>query len=499
MNLHLIVPEVLVLLGGLLAVTVSLVAPPARRAGLVPWVAGLALAAALVALLVGRPDGEALAGSHLSDAFSRFVRGLALAGGVLLVLLSSSYTRRLDRGHGEFYGLLLFALLGVMLVSAVTDLMGLFVSLELVTITSYVLAAFKRNDARSAEAGLKYLVVGAVSSAFLLFGCALVYGAAGTVEFATLSSHVAGKGFSPLLALGAGLVFCGLFFKAAAVPFQVWAPDVYQGAPAPVTAFLSSLSKSAGFVLLLRLVSILVVPAAGTPSGDAWIGFFGVVAALTLLYGNLGAMPQRDVKRLLAYSSIGHAGYMLLGVTVVVAAKSTALRIDGAAAVLVYLAAYYVTTLTAFAVVVAVSGQGRGHDAASAYAGLHRRSPLLAFAMLLALLSLAGVPPMAGLIGKFLVFFSLVGAAEARPGLYALGVVGALGVVLSLYYYLLLIREMYAKEPAADGPQGPLVVPLGARIAVFLGIFGLLALGIWWAGAFDAARAAATSLFAARS
>lgn len=498
MNLHLILPEILVLAGGLLAVTVSLVAPPARRPGLVPWVAGLALAAALAAVVVGRPDGVALAGSHLSDGFSRFVRGLACAGGLMLVLVSAPYTRRLDRGHGEFYGLLLFALLGVMLVSAVTDLMGLFVSLELVTITSYVLAAFKRTDARSAEAGLKYLVVGAVSSAFLLFGCALVFGATGSVTFSTIATHVAGKGFAPLLALGTGLVFCGLFFKAAAVPFQVWAPDVYQGAPSPVTAFLSSLSKSAGFVLLLRVVSVLVVPAAGTPGGDAWIAFFGAVAALTLLYGNLGAMPQRDVKRLLAYSSIGHAGYMLLGVTVVIAARTTALRIDGAAAVLVYLVAYYLTTLTAFAVVVALSAQGRGHDSASVYAGLHRRSPLLAFAMLLALLSLAGVPPMAGLIGKFLVFFALIGAAEARPGLYALGIVGSLGVVLSLYYYLLLIRDMYAKEPAADGPQGPLVVPFATKVAVFAGIFALIGLGVYWAGAFDAARAAATALFAAR-
>jgi NADH-quinone oxidoreductase subunit N len=497
MNLHLLLPEIFVVLGGLLAVTVDLTFHAARRGRLVPWVAALGLAAALVAVVVGRPDGTALAGGHLSDAFSRFVRGLACAGGLVLVALSSSYTRRMDRGHGEFYGLLMFALLGVMLVSAVTDLMGLFVSLELITISSYVLAAFKRTDVRSTEAGLKYLVVGAVSSAFLLFGAALVFGATGSVTFATIAAHVAGKGFAPLLALGAGLVFMGLFFKCAAVPFQVWAPDVYQGAPSPVTAFLSSLSKSAGFVLLLRVTSFLVVPAVGTASGDAWVSFFGVVAALTLLYGNLGAMAQRDVKRLFAYSSIGHAGYMLMGVTVVVAA-SPSIRVDGAAAVLVYLVAYYVTTLTAFAVVVAVSAQGRGHDTSTAYAGLGRRSPFLAFAMLLALLSLAGVPPMAGLIGKFLVFYTVVAASEARHGLVALGVVGALGVVLSLYYYLLLIREMYAKPPAADGPSGPLAVPAGVRVAVVVGIVALLGLGIFWGQAYDLAHEAAAALFVAR-
>lgn len=497
LHLHRLLPEFAVLAGGLLSVTAGLVGAPSRRPTRVPVVAGLSLAVALALVVLGRPEGPALVGSHLSDAFSRFVRALACGGGLLLVLSSSAYTRRMDRAHGEFYGLLLFALLGVMLVSAVTDLMGLFVALELVTITSYVLAAFKRTDLRSAEAGLKYLVVGAVSSAFLLFGCALVYGASGTVELATIATHVAGKGFSPLLSLGVGLLLCGLFFKAAAVPFQVWAPDVYQGAPSPVTAFLSSLSKSAGFVLLLRVAAHVLVPAAGTAAGDAWVTFLGVVAGLTLLYGNLGAIPQRDVKRLLAYSSIGHAGYLMIGVTVVVGAASTPGRVEGAAAVLVYLAAYYLTTILAFAVVIAVSAQGRGHDAGAVYAGLARRSPLLAFAMLLALLSLAGVPPLAGLVGKFLVFLATVGAASARPGLYALGAIGALGVVLSLYYYLLLIREMYAKAPAADGPAGPIAVPAGLRAVIAVGIAGLLGLGVWWAALYDAAAAAATSLFAA--
>jgi NADH-quinone oxidoreductase subunit N len=380
--------------------------------------------------------------------------------------------------------------------------MGLFVCLELVTISSYVLAAFKRSDVASTEAGLKYLVVGAVSSAFLLFGSALVYGASGSVDFVTLSAHVVGKGFSPLLALGTGLVLVGLFFKISAVPFHVWAPDVYQGAPSPVTAFLSSLSKSAGFVLLLRVVATLVTPATEAATRDAWLAFFGVAAGLTLLYGNLGAIPQRDVKRLLAYSSIGHAGYMLLGVAAIAAASDDAagrrLREDGAASVLVYLFAYYVTTTTAFAVVAAVSRLGRGHDAGLTYAGLHRRAPLLAFGMLLALLSLAGVPPLAGLIGKFLVFFALVKASEHHPGLLALGFIGAAGVVLSLYYYLLLIREMYIKEPV-EGPSAPrLAIPAGTRLAVAIGVVALVGVGVFWAPVYDAAQRASHALFNAR-
>lgn len=502
LDLHLLAPEILVLATALACVTVDLLVAPARRVRLVPLTAGIGLCATLLVLLLDRREGPAVYGHFVVDAFARFTRTIAVAGGVLLTLVAAPYTRRMDRGHGEFYALLLFALTGVMLVAGVADFMSLFVSLELVTISSYVLAAFKRQDPRSTEAGLKYLVVGAVSSAFLLFGIALVYGAVGAVDFPAVAAHVAGKGAGALLTLGAVLVFMGLFFKTSAVPMQVWAPDVYEGAPSPVTGFLSSLSKSAGFVLLLRTVQVLVVPASGAggvgvPAGP-WGTFLGIVAGLTLLYGNLGAIAQKDVKRLLAYSSIGHAGYMLMGITVVAAAATPALRQEGAAAVLVYLLAYYVTTLTAFAVVSAVSAEGRGHDTATAYAGISRRSPLLAFAMLLALLSLAGVPPLAGLIGKFLVFYSVVDGAKTSPGLTILGVVGALSVVFSLYFYLLLIRAMYATPPVEGDAARPLHPRPAHRLAAWAGIVALIGLGIFWGPVLDAANSAAAALFAAR-
>jgi NADH-quinone oxidoreductase subunit N len=475
LNLRLLLPEILVTAGALLAVTVDLLSGDRRRPSLVPAVAGAGLLAALLVLVFASPAGREVAvmGRFVSDGFSVFARALAAGGGLLLVMLASAYTRRMDRGHGEFYGILLLAICGV--------------------ISSYVLAAFRRNDATSTEAGLKYLVVGAVSSAVLLFGIALVYGASGTVDFGPLSAHVASKGFTPLLSLGVALVFGGLFFKAAAVPFQVWAPDVYQGAPAPVTAFLSSLSKSAGFVLLLRVVQVLIVPAAGGPDAGLWIGFLAVIAVATLLYGNLGAIPQRNVKRLLAYSSIGHAGYMLMGIAAIAAATTPALRVDAAAAVLVYLLAYYLTTVTAFAVVTLVSGDGRGHEAPDAYAGLARRSPFLAFAMLLALLSLAGVPPLAGLIGKFLVFFAVVKAADISPSLYVAALAGAVGVVISLYYYLLLIREMYVKEAPVGLPRTS--TTLAARFVLGVGVASLVGLGVFWRPAYDAAMHAAQALF----
>jgi NADH-quinone oxidoreductase subunit N len=490
LDLHLLLPEAVLLAAALVVVTVDLLRPEARRATLAPAVSAAGIAAALAVLLLDRREGFALLGAFQADAFSRFARGIALAGGLLVVAISSGYTRRMDRGHGEFYALLLFALLGVLLVAGVTDFVSLFVSVELVTVLSYVLVAFKRNDPRSAEAGLKYLIVGAVSSAVLLFGIALVYGAVGSLSFSAASSHVAAGGSSSLLALGTVLVLGGLFFKAAAVPFQVWAPDVYQGAPTPVTAFLSSLSKSAGFVLLLRLVQVLVVPAAAAGDGASWAGFLSVVAIATLLFGNLGAIAQRDAKRLLAYSSIGHAGYLLMGVAAVAAAPSPALAREGAAAVLFYLLAYYVTVLTGFAVIAAVSATTKGHDVAGSYAGLARRSPFLAFAMLLTLLSLAGVPPLAGLVGKFLVF-----RAAVDRGLFALALVGAASVVISLYYYLLFAKQMYVRR----GPDEarPIAVPATTRAVLWVGMAAMLGIGISWNAAHEAAAEAAKALFGA--
>jgi NADH-quinone oxidoreductase subunit N len=490
LDLHLLLPEAIVTATALLVVTIDLLDPRARRATLAPAVSAVGLAVALAVLVLDGRTGEALLGAFRVDAFSRFARALALGGGLLVLGIAAGWTRRMDRGHGEFYALLLFALLGAMLVAGVTDFVSLFVAVELVTVLSYVLAAFKRNDPRSAEAGLKYLVVGAVSSAILLFGIALVYGAVGSLSFSAASDHVASGGWSTLLALGTALVLGGLFFKASAVPFQVWTPDVYQGAPTPVTAFLSSVSKSAGFVLLLRLVQVLVVPAAAAGEGASWAAFLTIVAIATLLFGNLGAIPQRDAKRLLAYSSIGHAGYLMMGVAAVAAAPTPALARDGATAVLFYLLAYYVTVLTGFAVIATVSATTKGHDVPGSYAGLARRSPFLGFAMLLTLLSLAGVPPLAGLVGKFLVFKAVV-----DRGLTVLALVGAASVVISLYYYLLFAKQMYVRRGSPEDEARPIPVPRTTRAVLWAGMAAMLGVGIYWNAAHEAAADAARALF----
>ncbi len=233
----------------------------------------------------------------------------------------------MDRGHGEFYGLLLFALLGVMLVSGVSDLLSLFVCLELVTISSYVLAAFQRTDLKSTEAGLKYLVIGAISSAILLMGIALTYGAVGDVSFDAVAAVLSGaEPPSLLLIAGLVLVVVGILFKVGAVPFHVWIPDVYEGAPSPVTAFLSTASKAAGVLLLLRLAQSVFIPWAKSPwaatnHGLLWVWIFGVIAAVTLIFGLFGALPQRGMKRFFGYSSIGHAGYLLMGIAAVAAGR----------------------------------------------------------------------------------------------------------------------------------------------------------------------------------
>ncbi|MHC5012403.1 MAG: NADH-quinone oxidoreductase subunit N, partial [Planctomycetota bacterium] len=490
-------------LGVILAETLL---PAERRSRATAFTAAFGLAVAFVWLVIGRETGTAMllredpaeATSAVltgwrSDPFSLFVRGLAAFGGLLTVLLSVSYTRRMDRGHGEFYALLLMAILGVMLVSGVSDLLSLFICLELVTITSYILAALKRNDLSSTEAGLKYLVIGALSSAMLLFGIALVYGAVGEVSFDALKQAVAQADPSHLLLLTSGLVllFIGILFKVGAVPFHVWIPDVYQGAPSPVTAFLSTGSKMAGVVLLIRLGEAVFLPAAESGAGlhaTLWPWLIGVLAVVTLLFGILGAVPQRNLKRLFGYSSIGHAGYLLMGVAAIAAQGESGVG-PGASAILFYLLAFFFTNLTAFTVIVLISRSTGGRHGGASYSGLWRRSPFLALAMGLALLSLAGVPPLSGFFGKFLILNAVV-----DKGLYWLAFFGALGVAVSLYFYFLWIRQIYMNDPDPALEAAPLRVGPWARAVLVVGIVGMLGMGIFMGPFFEWAEWAASSL-----
>ena len=399
--------------------------------------------------------------SYVLDGLALFFKRFFLLAAVIVLLMSVEFADRIQTGIGEFYALTLMALAGMMFAASANHFALLFVSLELITVTFYVLTSFQRNRLASLEAGVKYLILGALSSAFLVYGIALVYGTSGTMSFETLALTGAKLANNRIFLLGLLLVFAGLAFKIAAFPLQIWAPDVYQGSPAPATAFLAVGSKAAGFVLLLRLFFSAV------PHDVMmhWTKVLMGIAAITILYGNLCAIPQRNLKRLLGYSSIANAGYLLLGV----AAFSRA----GSGAVLYYLGGYLFTVLAAFIVICLVMRQVDGEDI-SALAGLNQRSPLLATTMTLAMVSLAGVPPLAGFFGKFLLFKA---AIEQGPAYYGLIGVAIFGVVISLWYYFGVIRVIFWSPGTGD--LSPIKVPMTLRFSIGACVAGMLYLGLF--------------------
>lgn len=416
------------------------------------------------------PDagGLAFGGMFIQDGLALFFKRLFLVAAIVVLLLSVDFADRLKSGITEYYVLQLFALVGMMCAASANDFSLLFVSVELITITFYILVGFQRTRLDSLEAGVKYLILGALSSAFLVFGIALVFGTTGHLDFEGVAQGVArvaqDRPVEPLLQAGLLLVLLGLCFKIAALPMQIWAPDVYQGAPTPTTAFLAIGSKAAGFVLLLRVLFHAMPDLAVT-----WNRLLIGMAAATILYGNLCAIPQHNLKRLLGYSSIAHAGYLLLGVA--------ALTASGQAAVLFYLGAYLFTVLAAFAVIVVVF---RELDSAEIVhlAGLHQRSPLLAAALTLAMVSLAGIPPLAGFFGKFLLFKAALEAGATDPAYYALVGVAIVGVVISLYFYLGVVRAIYWTSETTPQPLPTLSMSPPLRWALGICIAAMLLLGL---------------------
>jgi NADH-quinone oxidoreductase subunit N len=436
---------------------------------------------------------DAFLGHYRADAFSIIFKVIFGITALFVLAMAGTWLKRVDRGHGEFRLLALMATLGMFFIASVQDFAALFVSLELITISFYCLTGFKRNDERSIEAGIKYVVLGALASAFLMLGIAFIYGATGSLWLKDLSTPKAaaeiGHAGGALLQFGVLLTLVGLCFKIAAVPFQVWTPDVYEGAASPVTAFLAMGSKAAGFVLLLKVVRACLGPEAnaGLATAGAWVGLLALISAATILYGNLGAMWQGNMKRLLGYSSIGHAGYVLMGVV--------AFDQAGFAAVLYYLMAYLFTVVAVFGVVVIVNGVIRSHSIDD-YAGLGRRAPFLALVLTCGLLSLAGVPPMAGFFGKFLVFKAVV--ARATPVAYALAFVGAAGVVISLYYYLCVVKRLYFHEAAEGAPTDAIPVSRPMRTVLWICLLGIFALGMVMQPFVSMAERAAEALVAMR-
>ena len=464
MNSHLLILEIAVLVLGLSLLLLDLWTPAEQKR-----VLGYGAALALLVILVYSFTLDvseiqyAFGQSYVLDGLALFFKRFFLLAAIIVLIISVEFADRIESGISEYYSIILFALSGMMFAASANDFTMLFVSLELITVTFYVLTSFQRRRLLALEAGVKYLILGALASAFLVYGVALVYGTGSTMAFNELAEKGAQLSSNPVFLMGLVLVLAGLCFKIAAFPFQSWAPDVYQGSPTPTTAFLAVGSKAAGFVLLLRLLFGAVPEVAKHRSG-----LLIVISAVTILYGNLCAIPQRNVKRLLGYSSIANAGYLLLGVA--------ALNQAGSTAILYYLGGYLFTVLAAFTVICLVMRRLDSDDI-TGFAGLNQRSPLLATTMTLAMVSLAGVPPLAGFFGKFLLVKSVVQNGLNGSAYFWLIAVAFVGVVISLWYYFGIVRVIYWSEQAPD--VLPIEMSRPIRVSLYGCIAGMLFLGLY--------------------
>ena len=472
MNASLMSLEVSVLALGMLLLLADLFIPPDRRRFL-----GFAAIAALAGLLIASfsgygscsVTGTAFQGMFVNDALSLFFKRFFLIAAILVLFISIQFADRLTTGISEYYSLIVFALSGMLFAASANNFAMLFVAIELITITFYVLVSYQRGRIASLEAGVKYLILGALSSSFMIYGIALIWGLTGKLNFNELAAVAAQHTGEKMFLLGVLLVVVGLGFKIAAFPFQIWAPDVYQGAPSPTTAFLAVGSKAAGFVLLLRVLFVALPVVAAH-----WVNLLIVISAITILYGNLCAIPQRNLKRLMGYSSIAHAGYLLLGVAAIAGNIHDATA--GGAAILYYLAGYLFTVMAAFAVIALVVPK-LGTEDISVLAGLNQRSPLLAATMTIAMVSLAGIPPLAGFFGKFLLLKSVVALGDVNPGYYCLVFTALAGVVISLYYYFGVVRAMYVSRDVTD--LTPIEISGSAKLCIWISLAGILWLGIF--------------------
>lgn len=393
---------------------------------------GLAVSLGLTLAQIGR-SASAFNGMLVLDGFSIFVQALLLISGLLGIALAYGYARRMEIEQGEYYSLLLFSLIGMMLMAQAADLIVVFLALEMLSIPLYVLAAFARPRVDSEEAGLKYFLLGAFAGGFVLYGTALVYGATGTTSLSGIVAAVSGGTSGLLLTIGAALILVGLGFKVAAVPFHMWTPDVYQGAPTAVTAFMAAGAKIAGFAALLRLFALAFPTLSADLSPVLW-----VLSALTMFGGNLIAISQTNIKRMLAYSSIAHAGYILMAFVPFGDPEVMPVSI---AAGLFYLVAYTLTNFGTWGVVIALEkAEGKGLQI-NDYAGLGRKYPALAAAMTIFMLSLTGMPPTLGLVGKFYLF-----RAVLQGGYTGLAIIGVITSLISAYYYLRVVVMMYMRE-----------------------------------------------------
>jgi len=471
-----VLPELLLLLLAAVVMTVDLFLPEGRKKTLgVINVVGLVVILAVAVLW--RPETElALGGMVRADTTALLFRVMFIVAAGVVSLISMDF-EQLKQG-GEYYALVVIAALGLGLMASANDLIMLYLAMELTSITQYLLVGYLHHEQRSSEAGMKYFLFGAVTSTVMLYGLSLLYGFTGQTSYSAVAAGLNGVDGPPVL-VAIILITVGFGFKVAAVPFHFWTPDVYEGAPTPITGYISVASKAAGFAVLIRVFNVIFpVPY----QHSEWVNLIETLSIVTMTLGNLLAIPQKNIKRMLAYSSIAQAGYVLIGV-------AAASRL-GIAASIFYLGAYVLTNLSAFAIVILVSNK-TGGDEIKDFAALSRRSPYLAVLMMLALLSLAGVPPLAGFFGKFYLFQAAVGANLVR-----LAIIGVLNAIVGLYYYLIIIKVMFVdRTEQPKDEQDPVIVPTASRWALGLTVFGIVFLGIFATPWYDLATEAAKLFF----
>ncbi len=457
MGYLLLAPEMLLTVLGIVVLALGLILPQRGKkvTGAVAMIGTLGIL--VVVFWQFGYEAEFFQGVYGIDAYSHFFRVLFLSAALIIFAMAGNYLHLFSERQSEWYSLMLFATLGMIIMASSGDLITLYVGMELMTISFYILSAYLLDDGRSAEAGLKYLILGALSSAVMLFGISLIYASSGSTVFAvvyqTLQAQVVTQ---PVLIAGIILLIAGFAFKIALVPFHMWAPDIYQGAPTPVTAYLAVGSKAAAFAALLRIL-VTALPAAHYN----WTMLLAILAAVTIITGNLIALAQRNVKRLLAYSSIAQAGYILVGLA--------ASNVYGFKGVLFYAMLYVFSNIGAFAVATLVETQSGSSDF-DAFSGLAKRAPMLAAIMTICMLSLAGIPPMAGFAGKFYLFSGAI-----QSGYLWLAFIGLIMSMVSVYYYLNVSRLMYIGKSSEQSVP----VPAMARVALLVCLVGTLIIGIY--------------------
>lgn len=479
-DLHFIWPEVVMTVGILLALFSDLIlrGRDQKVTGVISLICTL-----LVIYFLFRLHGEGgtnrVFGIVVVDSFAVLFK-LMVSFGLLLVLIYAIFFREFDRdGVGEFYAVILSSVLGIFFLVSTDNLLLLFLALEMLSLTSYVLAGFLKKERRSGEAALKYLVYGALSSGVMVFGFSILFGLAGSLTLSEVGAFVSGNiggEYGGAVTVAAVMILMGFCFKIAAFPFHFWCPDVYQGAPTPVTTFLAVCSKAAGFGLILRFVNdVYILPGESVAEWGGEIAFFiGMLSAVTMTYGNITAMKQDNLKRLLAYSSIAHAGYLLMGVAAFFALMDGAGTVD---AVILYLIAYLVMNLGAFGVVIYLANR-YGRDSVEGYKGLGWRAPYCCGMMTVFLLSLTGIPPTIGFIGKWKLFVAVIDA-----GMYWLAVVAALNSVVALFYYFRIAKALFLEKEAPEGIElkGSTMQGLFVTVLCVLGV-ATVYWGIYWGG-----------------